>query len=403
MLNQQVKLKLDNLDTATLKHKLFVLAYVVFLFEIIMSYSMYGYMEVLHPVFSIVRKATFAVILCKLLLDLYTKEFTKRDAVLIIAVGCLLIISALITKERAFLAYWAFIVAGANVDYRKIIKLSFVVHIACLAIIICSTYVGILDNIIYYRNEVEKTGLRESLGFHYSSEIAHMFFYTTLMWIYFRQDKIKLLELLIITLVTIFIFIKTDTKNPMALGLIAVVCSLLFKCSKFMRTYRRWYTFIAVCIMPALIFFIIWASYSYTPDNLFLYKLNKLVSGRIILGHSGLGYCPVTLFGKPIVWGTQSDGFYFFIDSSYLLILLNYGMAVLTMVAVSAIALGLKIGRKKDIWMLLCFILIAIHSTFDGQLLLLGYNSFIMLYSYFKAGDNNNDIARHDNIANSAG
>lgn len=397
MLMQLNSIRSKKIDIEALKQKLFTVGYIVFLSEIIMSYSMYGYMDSLHPVFSVVRKISFLIILAKLVLDLYTLEFSKREMIVIIGIGCLLVISALVTKERAFLAYWAFIVAGANVDYRRIIKLSLIVHVICFVIIVSSTYIGILDNIIYYRNQYEKTGLRESLGFHYPSEIAHMFFYTTLMWIYFRQDEIHPLEWIILVVATIFIFVKTDTKNPMALGLIAVICSMIFKYSHFMRTYRSWYTFVAICIVPALIIFIIWASYSYNDDNIFLFNLNKLVSGRILLGNKGLGYCPITLFGRHIVWGTQADGFYFFIDSSYLLILFNYGIAVLTMVAAAAVALGRKIGLKKDIWMLLCVALIAIHSTFDGQLLLLGYNSFIMLYSYLRVDSNKLNKALNDN------
>ena len=384
MSKQLKSLKLNNIDIEAIKQNLFTLAYVVFLAEIILSYSLYGYMDVLQPVFSVVRKITFAVIFVKLLLDLYTHEFSLREMLLIAFVGCLLLVSAFKTGERVLLAYWAFIVAGRNADYRRIIGLSLAVHIVCLIVVVASTYVGILDNIIYYRSEWNQTGPRESLGFHYASEIAHMFFYTTLMWIYYRKDKIHPVEWLIIAMCTIYIYIKTDTKNPMVIGLFAVICSVMLKYFKSLRKYYSWYTLIAICIVPALMCFIIWASYNYSPDNKFLDELNKLVSGRIHLGQIGLGYCDIRPFGQHIVWGTQSDGTYFFIDSSYMLILFNYGVVILVMLAAASMALGRRIGQKKDIWMLLCFALIAVHSTFDAFILNLGYNSFIMLYSYFK-------------------
>lgn len=121
-------IKSENIDIEALKQKLFTLAYVIFLAEIVMSYSMYGYIDSLHPVFSIVRKVSFVIIFAKLVLDLYTREFTFKEMVFIAAVGCILVISAIVTKERVFLGYWGFIVAGRNVDYRKIIKLSLIVH-----------------------------------------------------------------------------------------------------------------------------------------------------------------------------------------------------------------------------------------------------------------------------------
>ena len=69
--------------------------------------------------------------------------------------------------------------------------------------------------------------------------------------------------------------------------------------------------------------------------------------------------------------------------------MLNHGLSILLLIIAGAVAAGFEIGKKKDTYLLLVMVIIAMHTTFDPQLMWAGYDSFIMLYSYFKLREDN--------------
>ena len=371
------------------KKRVFEAAYIIFLFVTIMSYSLYGYMDTLQPVFSLLRKTSFLLIMLKLLMDLCTHEFSVRELIFIGIVGCVFLLSAYITGNRGLLVYWAFIVGAGNYDYRSIIRISLIVHLIALAITVLSCYAGIIDNIIYYRDLGALTGVRESLGFLFTTESTNMFFYTALMWIYYRREQIHPAEWLIIAAIIIFLYLKTDTKNATAWGFIALAGSVVLKYSSKLRTYHSWYTVVGVMIVPLLAAFIIAVSYNYDGGIAWMASLNEIINQRLVLAKSGFDTYGIKLFGQFIIWngGAQWTEVYNYVDSSYVQILLNFGPIVFGLIIAGAIALGVRIGQKKDSYLLLVIVMIAIHSTFDPQLVWAGYNSFVMAYSYFKLRD----------------
>ena len=376
-----------------IRQQLFVIAYIVFLTTTIMScYSQYGYMDGIGVVLSLLRKASLALVLFKLLLDLIARDFSIKEILFIGAVGSLLLISAYITRSISLVVYWIFIVGAHNIEFNKIIKIALIIHIATLVFTIASSYAGVIDNVIYYRYGIDKNVERESLGFTYATESSHMLFYTILLWIYYRKDKILPAEWIIMLAGIIFLYCKTDTKNAAALGMAAVAGSIILKYSTVLRNYHRWYTLIGVCIVPILAGFIIYISVIFTYDNAFLLKLNEIVTGRLQLGHSGIENYGVSLFGQPIVWNgaVQKDAVYNYVDSSYLQILLNYGISILALILTAAVATGIEIGKKKDTYLVLVLVMIAMHTTFDPHLMWPGFNTFVMVYSYFKLKENDN-------------
>lgn len=369
------------------RKKLFEIAYCIFLFETILQYSKYGEMEAIHLLFPALRILSYSILLIKLLLDFLTKEFSLKETIIIMVVGALLIISACVTKDKNLLIYWAFIVGANNVNFEKLIKISLFVHIVTIVFVVLSCYGGVLENRVYYR-DVEQIEKRESLGFEYTTEIINLFFYMVLMWIYIRKDKIKPIEWIAMAGLILALYIKTDTKNAAALAMAAIIGSIVLKYSTSVRKFHKWYTVIAVAIFPAVACFIIWASYSYSEASTLWAKFNQLISGRLALGKSGILNYGILPLGQPIVWVgavPENGAVYNYVDSSYVQILLNYGPIILSMILVGAVAAGLTLSKKKDTYLFLVLCIIAVHTTFDPQLVWIGYNTFVMLYSYFKS------------------
>ena len=66
-------------------------------------------------------------------------------------------------------------------------------------------------------------------------------------------------------------------------------------------------------------------------------------------------------------------------------VLLCLGIVILIVVVTGLVTLGISIMIKRDTYFLLVFSLFSVHSTFDAQLVWIGYNAFIMAYSYIKS------------------
>lgn len=373
------------------KKWMFLFAYGIYLISVIMFDSKYGIRDSMHLFFTVVRFTAYGLICAKIILDFLEGGYSLKEIGFIIAIGILLLISAYISPNKNQLILWVFIVAAHDVDFQEIIKWSLWVHIAGLLFIIASCYGGILENEIYIQDGGNR--IRESLGFQYTTQGAHYYFYMILFWVYWRKDKITWKELAVITAVNIYFFVKTDTKNAFALGMLAILGTVILKYSPYLREYKKIYSLIAVGIAPLMSLGIIGLSVKYNPSVSWMQKMNKFITGRLQLGHDGYLNYGIRLFGQKISW---FEGAYHYVDSSYVQALLGFGIVIFALILIGLVTMGIFIARKKDTYFLLAFALFVVHSTFDSQLIWIGYNSFIMCYSYIK---NNERKAIYENPA----
>lgn len=346
------------------------------------KYAVFPFWE--HHIFPLFRFTAYGLVCLKIFLDFLNKKYSLGEIIANSAVGTLLVISMYVTQNRDVLIFFAFIAAAHDVDFKDIIKLSLYVHIACICLVIGSCCLGILENQLYTRSS---GGVRESLGFAYTTEGSNFFYYTLLMWIYWRKSKLSIWESIVLLAINIYFFIKTDTSSAFCLGLIALAGANILKYSSYLRDYKKIYSVIAVGSVPALASFIIGVSARYDSTIAWMEKLNSVVHGRISLGESGLRNFGVHLLGQRIHWvggAPEPPLEYNYVDSSYLQSLLSFGPIVLGLILVWLVCIGIFISLRRDTYFLLVFVLMAVHTTFDPELLWIGHNSFIMTYAYIK-------------------
>ena len=127
----------------------------------------------------------------------------------------------------------------------------------------------------------------------------------------------------------------------------------------------------------------------YQQDNEFLESINEAITGRLALGKKGLDDYGIPLLGQdvPMVGfggSTTLEEEYFFIDSSYLNILLRYGILFLIMVLIIYGTICYK--HKKDTVLMLAVVLLAISCFIDHHMMEAAYNP--LTYALFaKTGD----------------
>lgn len=382
-----VKLLNSNRFIMEKKKYLFWLSYIIYLAELLFFSSMYGTLDSLQLFFACVRNFAYVVVCLKVLLDFLCGEYSKKELVFITLGTALLVAMTLATRNKAMLIYWVFIVAARDIELEKIVKIAFIVQLFCIVMITASSAVDIIENRIYIRSGNQ---MRHSLGYQYTTDSSNYYFSMVLMYIYFKKEKISWKSIGMLELCNILLFYLTDTKSAFMLGSLALVIAGIWKISKSLRKNNFIYKIGAITVVPILSCIMIYLSFFYNEQERWMVKLNEITSNRLILGYSAFKTYGLHFWGQTISWvgGTnryiEGLGAYNYVDSSYIQILLNFGIIFFMLICFLFIILGWKAARINDVYMVLALVILALHSAMDPQLLWMAFNPFIMCYSYLR-------------------
>lgn len=367
------------------KKYLFWLAYIMYLAELLFFPSMIGEINFLKIGFAIVRNISYALICLKILVDFFFGGYSKKEILINIIGTFFLLILAKITGNKSILIYWIFIVAAHDIELEKIIRVAIGVHLCCMVAIIGCSVFGIIEDRIYMQG-VDRA--RAGLGYQYTTDSSNYFFHIILMYIYLKREKISWESIGILGICNLIFFRLTDTKSAFIWGGLALGAALLLKTFAGLKKTNRIYNWGVVLSVPTLACIMISLSFNFNKQVGWMVKLNNVINGRLELGYNAYKTYGVHLLGQNIQWvggnsvflGTQE--FYNYVDSSYVQILLNYGIIFFLIICILFIVLTMKARKKNDIYLMLILTVLALHSALDPQLLWMAYNPFIMCYFY---------------------
>lgn len=289
-----------------------------------------------------------------------------------------------------FLLFYLFLILGAkNVPFRKIVQLYCGIVGTLLVITMICSQAGLVENLIYE----SIYGNRISFGIDYPTDFTAYIFYLVMGYCYLRREKLTYPELAGFFGLSIFsyMFCRART-NAICLMLTFAVFLYLKIRSHISDKKGSKYVMNPTCSrllcysMPicALCFISLTFLYHYQPNNIILITINDLVSKRLNLGSIGLERYGIHLFGSAfqmIGYGgsTAPRIKYFFLDSSYVLLLIRYGILVFLSVISIFVLSSLRAKKQKDITLLWILTLIAIQCMIEHHLLDIAYNPFLFL------------------------
>jgi len=331
--------------------------------------------------FKLLLWTTYLAVVGKIFLDLLSREYKIKELCIIASISLFLFVNMRMTGVKDAFICWIFIIGSRGADYKKVMKWAAIAHFAALFVVIGSCGVRLIDNVVY----LQENRIREGLGFAYTTEPANFFFYAVLLWVYARGRKIRYLELICLILIDVFIFIKTGTKSAFALSLLVLCVISIIRLFPAAGTWREGYRWITMLVVPFAVAFIFYTTFRYDPSVAWLNKLDQLLHSRLQLGHAAIEKYGIPVFGQWIQWigGANAHlGQYNYVDSSFVQILVNYGWAFFCLLIFALLYFEKSISRHKDLYLLIVFGALIIHSTFDPQLIWLMFNSFWLAYPY---------------------
>lgn len=265
---------------------------------------------------------------------------------------------------------------GTNIDFRRFFRNTVILLIIFYGAIVLFSEVKIIPTNISYRDG----SVRNSLGFGWSTWPVHGFFYIIAGLIAFRNYRMRGYEFLLLELINIYFYYKTNTRSPFFLitGLLIVTYLVKIFRVDFRKVKIVYLGFLlSIPSLFTIMFFI-------SKNGTSFLELNALLSDRLVLGHNAILRYGVGLFGQPIKYvsswnivGTAYD----YIDSSYLSYLLNYGIlsSVVFVVCWMSVQRKLFMSSNQMMWISLFFLIL--NGFIDPQFIELFYNYFIILMS----------------------
>lgn len=304
--------------------------------------------------------------------------------ILLAGTGMVFTLSCL-SNGYVFLFDIALFLAGImDISYEKVLKNYCIYGAVILGLAILGALTGCIKDLIY-------SGMRHSFGVVYPTDFAaHVVYLFLALWVVFRKVPAKVMALVMGGL-SFFLYhycVARCGTIVMGISAIAVLVTeqieLREKDGKPFGRIMKGADWLTVCWMPLCAAAMITMSVKYSKEQPALEMINRWISSRLRLANNAMNQYGIRLFGTAfeMIGGgndTVSRYGYNFVDSSYCMILLRYGTAVLLALCVLSMWATRKAIRAKNRRLAVAMAMIAVHSLIEHHLTELAYNPFLLL------------------------
>lgn len=380
MFVNKIENKIQNylLDKKTGEY-LFLMAFIIFLTGETLTTTMFS---IPGKIYLLCKMAAVMLIGIKILcFDIYSRK-TFGIFIFFMTVGVVIAVHTGYTEPFM----WILMLFGArNVPWEKILKIYLVISSAIVLLAFCASSLNIIENLQYIR--MGEDIVRNSFGIVYTTDFASHIFSLMLVSFYLLKERLTILHYGIAVTVAGGVFWFCHTRLDVACMFILIIIFMILGMRKPDRSLRVRYcksngiSKICAWIMPIAALGMFVATKLYREGNAAFEMLDQILSFRLSLGQEGLTRYDVTPFGQVVQMigyggGNEWIGEYFFVDCSYLYILLRYGMIFLLFVLVVYVKCCKKF--RKDYYFLAVIALVSLNCMIAHHLIELAYNPFAL-------------------------
>lgn len=362
---------MDSIYKVSLKNLLFYIALIIYL-----SYQFWENTLFSSNVdVSNLRIIIFFIVSFILFLKFCIDKSYKRVFLFLAILAVFIWIGLNVSNIRELILTIFFIFEARNIEFKNIIKIFFQLLLIYSIITVFASLIGIFD-----ANRTFSNRERSYLGFLWVTYGPNIFITIVLSWACLqKKGKKSFYTLICFFLINIFYFIETDTRAIFVEILLLFVLIVMVNRNFVTVPKKRLFKVILLFIFPLMALLTIFLSLFYGSIG-WIQNLNALLSNRLNYNALAFARYPVTLFGNVMSWNmAESAGRgYFYVDSSYIQILLEYGVIAFVIILVFFTLLMRYYINSNNTMGIICLVVIAIHSITDPQLFILMYNPFLL-------------------------
>lgn len=315
----------------------------------------------------------------------YSEKYTFKEAVLSF---CLLLISLVVFKLNGFeeVMNAALIIIGSKgIPFRRLVKIYVIITSVLLLVTMVSALTGVIENLVYTQ---EGRNTRIAFGCIYPTDFSAHVLYITLGFAYLRKECITYLELLGIGALSVFVYLFCQARLNCACLFLVMVAFGIYKfrsqyCKKKNKKILGNKLIVLLSVFPVLCAAVmILFSIFYSAENIVTYSLDMLLTHRLYLGKKGIEVYGFSLFGQWVPMqgngGTvETQANYFFLDSSYLFILLQYGILIFALILIIILFINYRAQINRDYILIIAVGIMAVQCMVEHHLMDVAYNPFL--------------------------
>lgn len=274
-----------------------------------------------------------------------------------------------------------FMYSTRNIDITGIIKISYIISIILLIIIMISSYLGVIENYIYY----DTTRERQYLGFRYALYPSSILCNIIFLKVYLDKERISWKSIILLLISSYILYTLTDSRLTFVLGGLILIFSAVNKiipsiCEKILsRLLIFSYAFVGIISLYFTL------NYNHLID--WQENLNEILGGRLSLGYSTLEFYGYGLFGREVelvgngldVNGIVNSSSYNYVDNLYVQLLLKTGVLFLVFFIICMTYVTYLTYKQKNLYLYVILVVLALHGLIDDLILQIQYNSFWLL------------------------
>ena len=327
----------------------------------------------------------YIVLICTLAIIVLQGSLPKRKALILLCIGAGLI-NFYVTGFAIPLELFCLVLGANKIDFRAILKRYFYIVLSIMIAAFLASRVGLIAT-----NDVIQNGVvRYAFGATYATDFAAHVFYLVLVDNFLNFKRTSIWRCMVYLALAFFIWINCAARLDTLLIVLLVILDVYLMINTKVKSiditeYRgsrvlRLLLTGVFCIAIALSFY----GVLHYNDNAFLQGLNVLSSFRLSLANRGIEMYGYPLFGqffsmvgsatlsRSVGMGLQ----YFFVDNSYVYIMLRYGVVVLIVFTLTITVFINDRIKSKDSILPIFLAMIALRSIVDHHLLSV-YNPFL--------------------------
>lgn len=272
-----------------------------------------------------------------------------------------------------------FILSAYHIRFEKILKTFFVIACSVLLIMLLAYILGLVGD-----GQVLQG--RKTFGYRMPTDLVQLIVYITLSKIYLNLMKGRnntSLYLLIFVIAIITLVESSSRLGSLTLLLLIPYTIFLkrkifksdFQISKFTQSILKNLFFIG-----ALLSYLVTELFIRYPNNSVLEFINQITSARLTNNRMGIEFFGYSIWGQDIY--TNISSFFkgwFYIDNSFYVFLLSYGLALLVLVGIGYRYVVNKCLKIHEYIIPFILLVIVLDSLIDQHFYSLEYNIFLLL------------------------
>lgn len=275
-------------------------------------------------------------------------------------------------------------VGAKGISFRRILKVYLLTTGGLLLYTVFASMAGITENLVYYQ---EGRRTRQSFGIIYPTDFSAHVFYSVISWLYLRSKKITYFELGIVAGIAGLVYWFCDARLNTIILLLTAGIFLIYKLTlnrqKHESALKEFITSLFALSTTLCAAIMIGLTILYSPENKFMVFLDNALNNRLRLGKKGIDVFGFSVWGRYIqlfgMGGTTNEPkYYFFMDCSYLFIILQYGLIIMGAFLCIWLLIGVRAKNEDDIPMLLVIGIIAVQCMIEHHMTDIAYNPFLL-------------------------